>query len=204
MKLERLPYPLIAMNRKEKLKSLRYLIVYDRRINFDDSSSKPVFGEASWEPRFWPKDGVKWTSLKKNVVNLKKEDIPGYESPTELYTLLIQNAYHVYGEDPETYVDKSMSKEMLSKQRKALGIYENQRYEEHDEDPADYEGDSDEELNGNAEMDVDDDAELDENAVMDDTFEDNDPYEIVPAVIPPTEAVTPQPVSDSLRNNEPD
>ena len=204
MKPERLPYPLMVMNRKEKLKSLRYLIVYDRHINFDDSSSKPIFGEASWEPRFWPKDGVKWTSLTKNVGNLKKEDIPGYESPTELYTLLIQNAYHLYGEDPETYIDKSMSKEILSKRRKALGIHDNQRYEEHDEDPADYEGDSDEELNGNAEMDVDGDAELDENAVMDDTFEDNDPYEIAPVVIPPTEAVTPQPVSDSLRNDEPD
>ena len=54
MKPERLPYPLMFMNRKEKLKSIRYLIVYDRHIHFDDSSSKPVFGEASWEPRFWP------------------------------------------------------------------------------------------------------------------------------------------------------
>jgi hypothetical protein len=171
--------------------------VYDRHINFDDFSSKPIFGEASWEPRFWPKDGVKWTSLTTNVGNLKKEDIPGYESPTELYTLLIQNTYHLYGEDPQTNIDKSMSKEILSKRRKALGIHDNQRYEEHDEDPADYEGDSDEELNGNAEMDVDGDAELDENAVMDGTFEDNDPYEIAPVVIPPTEAVTPQPVSDS-------
>lgn len=198
MKPERLPYPLMFMNRKEKLKSLRYLIVYDRHINFDDSSSKPVFGEASWEPRFWPKDGVKWTSLTKNIGNLKKEDIPGYESPTELYTLLIKNAYHLYGEDPETYVEKSMSKEILSKRRKALGIHG-----EHDEDPADYEGDSGEEFNGNAEMDFDGDEELDENAEMDDTFEDNDPYEIAPVVIPPTEAVSPQPISVSLRNDEP-
>ena len=86
MKPERLPYPLMFMSRKEKLKSLRYLIVYDRHINFDDSSSKPVFGEASWEPRFWPKDEVKRTSLTKNIGNLKKEDIPSYESPTQLYT----------------------------------------------------------------------------------------------------------------------
>ena len=92
-----------------------------------------------------------------------------------------------------------MSKEILSKRRKALGIHG-----EHDEDPADYEGDSGEEFNGNAEMDFDGDEELDENAEMDDTFEDNDPYEIAPVVIPPTEAVSSKPISVSLRNDDTD
>ena len=179
------------MNRKEKLKSLRYLIVYDRQVNFVDSSSKIVFGEASWEPRFWPKNGVKWTSLKKSIVNLKKKDIPGYESPTELYTLLIANAYALYGEDPETFIDKSMSEEILRKRKKFLGIHENPRIvDEIEDDPADFDGDLDE--------------ELDENVEMDDSFEDNDPYEPAQVNIPQTEEVSPQLNAGSSRNENPD
>ena len=56
--LERLPYPLKYMNRKEKLSYLRYLIVYDRQIRLDISATKIMYGQESWEPSFWINDGI--------------------------------------------------------------------------------------------------------------------------------------------------
>ena len=62
-KPERLPFPLKYMNRKEKLVSVRSLIVFDRLKRLNKSESKVKYGEASWEPSFWPKDDLKWSDL---------------------------------------------------------------------------------------------------------------------------------------------
>ena len=82
--LQRLPYPLSLMNRKEKVSYLRYLISYDRKERLGLDSTRIVAGDVTWEARFWPNEVVKWSELNINIGLLKNEHLKG-ESPTSFF-----------------------------------------------------------------------------------------------------------------------
>jgi hypothetical protein len=156
------------MNRKEKLSILRQLIVFDRQSRLKNLESKIISAQASWEPSFWLNNEVKWTELNKNIGCIKKEDLPNHDSPNNFFTRLIANAFIVYKEDPETYVDKSLTRSMVEKRMKCLGMHDNPHVveEEGDSDPLDV-------MDENAPLE-DDSQHFEAN----ESFEDNDPYEL--------------------------
>ena len=121
------------MDRKEKLKYLRYLIIRDRNIRLNVDQTKIVAGDPSWEPSFWLHDVVKWTSMKKNIGGIKEEDLPNQESPTNFFARLIANAFHMNGENTEKYVVDNVDDLMIKKRKKALGFHDQpQRVDDRD------------------------------------------------------------------------
>ena len=120
--LQRLPYPLSLMNRKEKLSCVRHLIVYDRYQRGGNDSTKIKAGDRSWEPRFWPNRFLKWKDLKVNIGRVKKDHLKGV-CPTEFYTYIIEEAFRMYGLDPEKYIDCNLDGKKLMLRKKGLGIH---------------------------------------------------------------------------------
>ena len=105
--LQRLPYPLKLMNRKENLVYCRYLIQYDRTERLGNNSDRIVAGDESWEPRFWPKDVKKWREITTNIALLKSEHLDG-ETPTSVFTKLIKSAFHMFGKHVEEFFSENM------------------------------------------------------------------------------------------------
>ena len=132
--LEKLPYPLRYMNRKEKLSYLRYLVQFDRQKRLQTKATRIVAGDESWEPSFWLKDDLEWKDLKKNLGYLKKEDLPNEESPNIFFSRLIANAFVLYGESTDLFVDESLSLSMIEKRKKLLGIHTAPRIIEDDDE----------------------------------------------------------------------
>ena len=138
------------------------------------------------EPRFWLKHDLIWTSLQKNVGSIKKEDLPNHESPTSFFTDLISNAYLLYEEDQEQYVDETLTQDMKEKQKKSFGIHDNPHIVDEDtvnDDRMDEVASNSERMDNDASntAGVKDDAsgvDSDLSFNGDQSFEDNDPYEL--------------------------
>ena len=95
------------------------MIVKDREKRIPGSNLKLIkYGDNSWEPSFWPNDMLQWTSIKKNISNLRKGDFPGPHSTLDVLREAVRRGLVANGLDPENYYDPEKFTTDLQKKRK--------------------------------------------------------------------------------------
>ena len=98
--------PLSLANNDEVKQYSRYMIVKDREKRIPGSNLKLIkYGDNSWEPSFWPNDMLQWTSIKKNISNLRKGDFPGPHSTLDVLREAVRRGLVSNGINPENYYD---------------------------------------------------------------------------------------------------
>ena len=184
-------YPLILMNRKDKVRYIRILISYDKRKRLGKAGPRIIPGDESWKARFWPEEIVKWSELKVSIDKIKSEHING-DSPNNFYTKVIQAAFDMYGKDRDSFYMKTTTVLKLEARKKLFGIYEAPTIEQ-----------SEDEENGNCSFGSDQTYTVfRENDVPAVTNDDDDHYEF-PATVNDELATAEEPVHRPDVHEEP-
>ena len=120
--MDRLPFPLSMMNRREKVHWLTNEIHREQKEVSGRTSTKVKYGDPNLMPSFWLNEEWDWTLLTRNLSNVHNENYTGPGELSDFITRLVENCIKMKGEDPELFVKKNIKEKYLTQKMKNRGI----------------------------------------------------------------------------------
>ena len=120
---ERLPYPLSAMNKKDKITWLVKEIRQEQRQISGASITTVRYGDPAFKPSFWLNDEWDWTLCQKNLGNVTNEMYTGPGEFQNFLARLIHSCLSQKGKDPEKFVVENSNKKKSNEKKKTKGTH---------------------------------------------------------------------------------
>ena len=120
--MDRLPFPLSMMNRREKVHWLTNEIHREQKEVSGRTSTKVKYGDPNLMPSFWLNEEWDWTLLTRNLSNVHNENYTGPGELSDFITRLVENCIKMKGEDPELFVKKNIKEKYLTQKMKNRDI----------------------------------------------------------------------------------
>ena len=133
---ELLPFPLMALNKKEKMTYITKEILKEQLVLIKEPLKLVKWGESRLKPSFWPDDFWAWIEVKKNLSQFSNEMYTGKGSFMDFLTETIKRCLQMAGKNPDEYVRPNIDNVMLEKKMVKKGIHSAPSIERNNEEGA--------------------------------------------------------------------
>jgi hypothetical protein len=120
--VKQLPFPLLLMNKKEKIKYLSDHIWQEHREKQRILHGRLFFGNPECRPSFWPQEEWAWEKCNISFSKIKESAYTGPGTFNDFLSTCIRKLFAMSGKDPEIFVCQEQNEKTIKMKLRALGV----------------------------------------------------------------------------------